>query len=76
MGYRNCVMGNKYTASVKTHGPVTGSGSLRVILPHHPSFLCQAKSEAHGPPSAMAVRKRVIQFSGDKKLLIKFSLLE
>ena len=35
---------------------------LRVILPH-PSFffLCQTQSEAHGPPSAMAVRKKSCQ---------------
>ena len=30
--------------------------------PHspHPLFFCQAQSEAHGPPSAMAVRKRTL----------------
>ena len=36
--------------------------SLRVLPPslHHPLF-CQAQSEAHGPPSAMAVRKTSVE---------------
>ena len=34
--------------------PAPADFSLRV---HHSSFFCQAQSEAHGPPSAKAVRK-------------------
>ena len=46
--------------------------------PHHshPSLFCQAQSEAHGPPSAMAVRKTRSEGEGPSLQDVKEAGLE
>ena len=50
---------NKYTASVQTHGPVTGSGSLRVHqLVSYSSSSVKGSLKLTARLSALAVRKK------------------